>query len=407
MITTTSTTIGPLPPQPAQAFIPFNGVVYAAVPTDDSVSQCTDMMQEGYTEQVNTVRDDLGMLRSLGASTIRVQGFGRELKSNHSQFLDRAHELGLNLIVEFYTQSICTKDFDCSAKWENVTKSALKSQGFKRDGQWHPAVKSVLLMDAPDGLNFLMEDGNPPICPGTGDVADPYEPWCRTKAALSAFEGFLKAEKAAGLNGENVSVGVSWTLSSRKPLTGGETDYLYGFLDVKAAVAKPELAHYTISPELKAAYEKRWVHSVKARSTWSYINEKVVSRYDKAGLAPQKRYWTMFPTDDTVDLAADLKDIAAQAKGSFMGAVLDGFQSDDNDAKLFKRGKDELAHSKKVCYEDVRDPVNPICSSFSLKCLAPEAMSSDVAKAWGGQLKGLGLCKKSDVVVDPVRVEIV
>jgi len=400
----TTTTLGPLPPQSEQLFVPIKSIWYQAWPTTEGAQSCKDLMQVGYKEQFHTLRDDLGLIRSMGASSVRVSvGLGSELKSSHAEFLDRASELGLGVIVDFYTNSLCD-DFDCYGKWKDVTAAALEHQGFKRGGGWHPAVKLVMLMDRPDGLAFTTAEGPAPVCPKIEQGGTESQPWCRVKAALSAFDGFLKAESEAGVSGGNVSVGISWTFTLRPSIHAGDTTptEMYGFLDMQAGIASPGLAKgYSFkSSNYKQAYEERWVNAIDSSSPWSYIKEKINDKYE-ALFGNQKLFISsLTPTESTEDLAQELESINAEASkgGFFLGVVVNGFMTDlDGTARMFTSGKERLATSAKVCQEDPHIPAEALCYSWSMSCLevaADSGTAKDVAAAWGGEVgPAVGLCQ--------------
>jgi len=91
-------------------------------------------------------------------------------------FLDRAHELGLHVLLGFHTQNICPQ-FDCFTHWKQAALGGFK-QGFAKNGSWNPAVKVVVLMDQPDVVDKLInKDGSALNCTHLGNS----EAQCRTK----------------------------------------------------------------------------------------------------------------------------------------------------------------------------------------------------------------------------------
>jgi hypothetical protein len=191
------------------------------------------MMQVGYTDQWHTMRDDLGMMRTMGAGTVFVpNALGAQSYGKKTAFLDRAHQLGLNLIVGFQTPAVCP-NFNCSATWKNLTMIALKDQGFMRNHSWHPAVKAVMLLSRPESLSFMtggrVNGSSQPNCTLGTSV-------CATKAVLSALDGFLQGEKAAGVNGSNVSLGVTWNFQNQSAIDSKVHSFRYGFENVKNGI---------------------------------------------------------------------------------------------------------------------------------------------------------------------------
>merc|ERR1719253_304235 len=99
----------------------------------------------------------------------------------------------------------------------------------------------VVLLDGPDNLNF---GGDTPTCDG-----EEAEAVCRTRAAVSALDGFLKAESDAKVTGD-VNITVAWSFAQRSSIAAlkklkGYKKYvedqagIYGFQDMQAGVADP------------------------------------------------------------------------------------------------------------------------------------------------------------------------
>lgn len=402
-MTTTTTGLAPLPPQPPQAFAPVRGISYQAKPFKVLTTEPgPDMAQEGFQPQWHTMRDDLGMIRKMGGSAVRIYaGIGSDIYSDHSKFLDRCQSLGLNVIVDFFTPGLCD-DFDCSAQWKKAALNALKVQGYMKDGSWHPAVKLIMLINEPDNLPFTTSTtGLPPEC--ENDVSGKPKAQCRVKAVLSAFDGLLQAEKEAGMAVQTVFVGVAWSWSARTSIDAVETAELYGFQDMKAAITNPFSAGYVfLTGDAATQWSARWVNAINSPAQWSFIKEKVNDRY--APYQDQKFLISQMNPDDNSaqDLTADLKHIddAAKTGGPFLGVVYNGFQSDYTDiaafTRLFSLGDTKLTDMN-ICREDPRTPEFKDCVQYPLYCLTLGDKGdhvTKVSKAWGGDpSNAVGLCK--------------
>merc|ERR1719456_891568 len=72
------------------------------------------MVQVGYEPQWGPKgRDDLGSMKRLGANAVRLyHSMGVEEKHDHGSFLDRAHDLGLDVFPGVETNMHCP-DNDC------------------------------------------------------------------------------------------------------------------------------------------------------------------------------------------------------------------------------------------------------------------------------------------------------
>lgn len=399
--TVTTTQMGPMPPQPETPFKPLRGVCYQAPPGKMLSPQLPglDMLQAGYASQWGSGgRDDLGMIRTLGGNAVRVyHAAGVDVDDDHGAFLDRAHELGLHVLLGFHTQNVCP-DFDCFPHWKQAAASGIKV-GFAKDGKWHPAIKVVVLMDEPDNLNLLTPDGLPVNCTGQGYS----EAECRTKAALSAMEGFLAAEDEAGLDGSNVSLTVAWSFAERdsidEKVIASET---YGFQDMAAGVEDPSRAEYEARDweGLQSAYASRWVNSVNVPSSWTFAKEKIADQYGAFESHPWFIAQLTPTTDGLQDLTQDLMDIEAETQkpsSKLLGVAFNTFQKDYQRDEpsvegLFGLGSAEFGKAK-PCQEDVIHP-SKLCAEYPIYCLDAGAgqYAAEVAAAWGGSLSAHGAC---------------
>lgn len=396
----------PAPPAPMGPLQPLKGVCYSALPCkscDEGALPGPDMVQEGYSAQWGpNGRDDLGMIQELGGNAVRVYaGLGTESKHDHGAFLDRAKDLGVHVIAGFYTQNKCP-DFDCFDAWKQATLAGFQ-KGFAMNKTWHPAVSTVVVMDAPDVLNF--GGAPPPTCP-TG-----HEAQCRVKAALSALDGILSAEQEAGVDPSGVNLTVVWSSTIKDSIDGKIKQAIayFGFQDMMVGTANPSIAGY--SPRsgktaLKDAFQKRWVHGMSTHSPWAFVKEKVLSVYEDEGFGATPWFIGEYRgSDDQTqeDLKADLKGMYDEANkgGLFIGTTMYQFQvAHDESAAIYGMyglGNKTVTPSSTgdVCQEDINTRV-PHCEKWSVYCLDPDVdpknRAGAVASAWGGTTRGHGLC---------------
>lgn len=377
------------------------GVAYRALPTKQlsAVVAEPDLVQAAMKGQWGSDapkdRGDLQIMKSVGANAVRTyHSIGIEGTTDHSAFLDAAEKLGIGVIAGFHTQGYCP-NFDCHEYWKKAATNAFKN-GFAKDGAWHPAVKMVVLMDQPDYLNFIGNpDGSAPHC----DIAD--EPKCRTRAALSGLDGVLAAEEAAGIKG-TANLTVAWSFAIRNSIDNKVTGPgIFGFQDVVAGIAQPDLADYkftTDQAKVQEAFQKRWVHSFNTASPWSFIQGQVASKYDQFLPTP----WIIAEFQAGTaghSIGDDLTAMDAEASpdGPFLGAVFGQFQHDYVAATklgMFALGQTEL-QMVQPCYEDVLSGAKH-CDTFHVYCLdqkdGDDDRANQVATAWGGKVQGSGLC---------------
>lgn len=408
--------------------VPMRGVCYEALPcTKKGVAhggQCSpgqqlpgpDMCQAGYALQWGpTGRDDLGTMSELNANAVRVyDAFGVESAHDHSAFLDRAQEVGLHVLPGFHSLNLCP-DFDCFDAWKAALTTAF-GLGFKKDDGWHPSVAIVVLLDQPDTLNF-QGSPLPPVCPEGEDAK------CRVKAALSAMDGMLAAEKEANVNPGKVNITVAWSAQQLTSIDGKVKSAIgyYGFQDMVAGTANPAIAGYTPrtpAAELLAAFNDRWTHSVNVQSDWTFIHEKIATSYDS--LFPNTPWflseYSGAPDGQEHDtLVQDMQaiDSVAKAGGSFLGLCFSEFQVayqiPGKSLGLFGLGDAGVGSGKtgSVCDEDVRVHT-PVCREWDLKCLdaslVEDRRAEAVADAWGGKVMGPGLCLSKTTLEEAITV---
>lgn len=398
------------PPSGKTDLRPLRGIGYMAVPDvpDGVAFPGPDMMQAGYKPQWGPGgRDDMGMIKTLGANTVRLyHSLGSEDQTDHSQFLDRAEELGLHVLVGFHTQNVCP-EFDCYAAWKAAMTAGFK-QGLQKNGKWHPAVSMVILLDAPDNLNFNANPA-PPNCTSLGLS----EAVCRVKASLSALDGFLDAEQAANIEAGSVNITIAWSFDTKdsidKKVTGPG---IFGFADMAAGIADPDLAKYkpnTGKKTMAAAYESRWVNSINTGATWSFVKEKVADVYESNGFSQNPWFIAEFTADTaSMDIPGDLKAMDVEAKvGPFLGVTFTSFQKDyqagpDVNHGLFGLGDTEVASKSNVCENDVLSRAH-VCVEYPVYCLdvakGDPNRASSVADAWGGSVVGHGTCHSSESII--------
>jgi len=157
------------------------------------------MPQEGYEMQWGKKgRDDLANIKAMGATAVRLyHSFGFLTTKDHSKFLDRAQEVGLNVMPGLHSDQEdirtnlnvkkCGDDYDCYNYTKMSVLAGLQKQGYSKDGKWHPAISTTILTNEADFLDQFCDGGK--------------SRWCSNKVILSAFEGLLAAEKEAGVEG--------------------------------------------------------------------------------------------------------------------------------------------------------------------------------------------------------------
>jgi len=385
---------------------PLRGIAYGALPCTEHACggaglPSEDMLQSGYAEQWGPAgRDDLGTMARLGANAVRLyHSLGLEADADHGAFLDHSEDLGLNVMVGYHTENANNPSecpgFDCFSTWKEATLLGFE-HGFKREAGWHPAVGALILLNEPDFFESA------PKCMPSGS-------WCRVKAALSALDGVLAAEKEAGIDAGRVKLTVTWSFAMRDSIDGKVNGPgVFGFQDIVAGIADPALANYvprSSQAELEAAFQTRWIHGLNTQSPWSFVDEMISKVYDQFSPIP----WFIGEYggngQDKATIQADLMSMQQRASNSedFLGAAFFQFQTTywkggaEMNFGLFSLGTDQLGETGEVC-----DKLSS-CRKWPVHCLSTELTwlsgtvaqrAQAVADAWGGSvdLLATGFC---------------
>lgn len=344
-------------------------------------------------------RDDLGMMRAMGANTVRLyHSIGLEQSQDHSGFLDHANSMNMHVLPGVHTDAGLCKDFDCYDTWKaSITKSF--TQGFAKDNLWHEAIPIVILLNEPDF--FEMQ----PDCPNKAS-------WCRCKAALSALDGFVAAEKDAGVKG-GTNMTITWSFGQRTSVDGKVTGPgVYGFQDMKAILADPTLAHYTPRTpiaELREVFRTRWVNGVNNAAPYKYIKSVVNNVYKQ--FEPHPWFIGEHGLDKIVQSAitADMKASSddAQSDPYYLGLSMFQYQQSyskgdgaEMDFGLFSLGDTKIGQTGDV-YEGGAASKWPVyCLNTKLTRPASGGIydgndhrAEAVAAGWGGTTNAKGRCK--------------
>merc|ERR1740121_229800 len=234
----------------------IRGVAYAPLPCNGSCMVSEDMLQEGYQPLWGAppARNDLQIIKDLGANTVRLyHSIGLEGPGDHGLFLDRAGALGLDVMPGYHTYNAIyggCPQFDCYATWKSYTLKAFQ-QGFRRGDGWHPAISVLLLFNE---LDFFR---------GYGRAV-------HARAAISALDGVLAAEREAGVEPGRVRLSIAWSNTPGESLDGKVKGFaIWAMQDVASCVADPSLAQYkpkTSQALLEEAYKTRWAHSINVQT---------------------------------------------------------------------------------------------------------------------------------------------
>lgn len=385
---------------------PMRGICYGALPCTEHACggmgmPSEDMLQQGYEEQWGqSGRNDLATMSSLGANAVRLyHSLGLNASGSHRGFLDRAQAVNLNVLAGYHTENANDPHecpgYDCYHTWKAATLQGF-AQGLKEGLDWHPAVSMLILLNEPDFFEHA------PKCKPSGA-------WCRVKAALSALDGVLAAEKEAGIVGDRVKLTVTWSFAMTTSVDGElNGPGIFGFQDMVAVIANPSLAKYTpraTTAELETAFRARWVHGLNTQAPWSFVDEMVSKEY--ARFAPLNwfigEYGGMGQPMDVIERDLVAMEQRANEGSGFLGSAFFQFQTtywkggSEMNFGLFSLGSSTLGSTGELC-----DKMTPTCKSWPVHCLSPRLpwlsgtvadRAKAVALAWGGEIPDhSGIC---------------
>jgi len=351
------------------------------------------MLQEGYSAQWGEHgRDDLGTMAAIGANAVRLyHSLGTEPRDSHAGFLDHAQAVGLNVMAGYHTEAANDPQecpgYDCFETWKTATLKGFEL-GFRKAGAWHPAVATLILLNEPDFFHHA------PKCQPPGA-------WCRVKAAVSALDGVLAAEKEAGVEAGRVNFTVAWSFAMLRSIDGKVFGPgTFGFQDMVAVTADASIVNYeprASQAELQEAFNTRWVHSLNTQSPWNFVKDMVAKEYHN--FAPTPWFIGEYGGNgqDRAVIQADLEAMSAHADGSsdFLGAAFFQFQTtywkggSEMNFGLFSLGSELLGETGELC-----DKMSS-CQRWPVHCLSTDLAwlpgtkaqrAEAVAAAWGGHV---------------------
>merc|ERR1712045_177562 len=313
---------------------------------------------------------------------------GLSVHQDHGKFLDHAMELGLNVMPGYHTEAAhwaghCP-EFDCFETWKAATLDGFE-HGFRTDNSWHPAIAMLILLNEPDFFQG--------------------SPWSHVKAAISALDGVLAAEREAGVGAGRVKLSVTWSFAMRKSIDGQVTGPgTFGFQDMVAVIEDPQIAYYaprTPLAELQEAFKTRWVHGLNTQAPWSFVKAVVSSAYSRFLPVP----WFIGEYggngQDEEVIRSDLQSMQTHAaeNNSFLGAAFFQFQTTywkggaEMNFGLFGLGEEQIGETGEVCENGCRSwPVHCLTTKLSWLPGSKANRAQAVATAWGGSIDTADVC---------------
>lgn len=230
----------------------MKGISYRPVPLrahgkfvhEDFMSEATQAMW-GSSEG----RGDLGIIKSLGANTVRL--YGDDPTLDHGPFLHEAMKQGLEVIAGIsdypFTEmpgNCVSTNYNCYHQVKAHYMQNLKRGFLVQLNAYHPALKTVVLINEPERK----------FPSGLRD-------FCR--AAVSAFDAALDAESELGVVGEAPAFTVTFSFQAcTECFRYGQKPAMGQMIELGKAMMHPESVGYHPNNDLWAAYRVRFVNSV-------------------------------------------------------------------------------------------------------------------------------------------------
>merc|ERR1712079_516170 len=241
-----------------------------------------------------------------------------------------------------------------------------------------------------------------------GDGAPKCQPrgsWCHVKAAISALDGVLAAEREAGVSAGRVKFTVTWSFAMRESIDGKvRGPGSYGFQDMVAVIEDPQIANYTPRTalgELQEAFRSRWVHGLNTQSPWNFVRDVISQDYSRFLPLPWfiGEYGGNGQDEDVI--RSDLQSMQEHAleSDSFLGAAFFQFQTTywkggaEMNFGLFGLGEEQIGETEEVF--ELECHIWPVhCLTTKLPWLPGSSgnRARAVATAWSGSIDPSSLC---------------
>jgi len=282
----------------------LKGIGYAPVPLRGRAQLLDDDFMSANASSLwgPKGRGDLGIMRAMGANTVRL--YGNDPSLDHRPFLDEALAQGLQVVAGLsdypYTQMAgsCMKT-DLNCFWQVKEQYAMNlKRGFLTSNKtYHPALGAFILMNEPD-LKFN------PIT----------QPWRFCKALVSAFDAVLDAERESNILGPMLNLTVSFSFAVCPDCKQfGSQPGLGQMAELRQAMKHPELLGYVPKNNIWEAYQQRFVNSVNTANPAADIRHLFLDGYD-ASFPGVPIFISEYHSPRLVSQQADMKAILAIAE---------------------------------------------------------------------------------------------
>ncbi|CAK8992582.1 unnamed protein product [Durusdinium trenchii] len=219
-------------------------------------------------------RDDLHVMKQLGANTVRL--YGNNPNQSHEGFLDEAHRQELKVVagmsdfpyIQMDPGRCIETDYDCFNQSRDSYALNLKTGFLTEYQEYHPALAYFILINEPD---LKMPSTSTTVAGGPEQMA---------RAVVSAFDGLLEAEKMANITGDLINI--TATFSYAVCIVCEELSYLPALGQMATlvdAMMNPESYGYEPRNNVTEAFWSRWTHSFNTNNPARDLKAQFFDRY--------------------------------------------------------------------------------------------------------------------------------
>jgi hypothetical protein len=214
-------------------------------------------------------RNDLGVIKALGANTVRL--YGNDPTLHHSDFLDAAEALDLHVLpgisdfTYLHSPGSCktAHEYDCSSTIFDVHLGNLH-RGYLRNRRYHQSLSYITVIDEPDVK-----------------LPDITQPRLFCKAIISAIDGILVAEEEAGVDGPRPNLTATFSFSFCGNCNHGWKPSLGQMWMLRDAMRHPQRYGYKPRHNLSEVYRTRFTNSFNTANPSLDIPGLFLQDYEK------------------------------------------------------------------------------------------------------------------------------
>lgn len=249
----------------------LKGISYGPAPLKGAGKLPNDdfMAPSAKAQWSSSGRGDLEIMKKVGANAVRL--YGNDPREDHKPFLDEAAKQGLEVIPGMsdypYTQmpkNCMTTDFNCYSQIKEQYKSNLQNGFADKDGSYHPALKTVIVINEPD-LKI----------PG---ISQPSK-FCR--AIISAIDGMIDAEKEVGVKSNFVNFTATFSFGICTACEGSRKPALGQMIHLHLAMTQPEEVGYKAQNDLAEVYRTRFTNSFNTNNPATDMKPLFLNDYEE------------------------------------------------------------------------------------------------------------------------------